>query len=70
METNFVAYDNNEVLTVKLGHETSFVAYSTDKRRTIPLRQPLGAWGWGIFLRDLVPGGKGWGNSKNLLSQR
>ena len=32
METNFVAHDNNEFLTVKLGRETSFVAYSTDKR--------------------------------------
>ena len=31
METTFVAHDNNEVLTVKLGHETSLVAYSTDK---------------------------------------
>ena len=32
IETTFVAHDNNEVLTVKLGHETSLVAYSTDKR--------------------------------------
>ena len=31
-ETTFVAHDNNEVLTVKLGHETSLVTYSTDKR--------------------------------------
>ena len=32
METCFVARDNSRVLTVKLGHETSLVAYSTDKR--------------------------------------
>ena len=32
IETAFVAHDNNEVLTVKVGHETSLVAYSTDKR--------------------------------------
>ena len=32
IETTFVAHDNNEVLTVKLRHETSLVAYSTDKR--------------------------------------
>ena len=31
-ETCFVALDNSAVLTVKLGRETSFVAYSTDKR--------------------------------------
>ena len=34
IETTFVAHDNNEVLTVKLRHETSLVAYSTDKRST------------------------------------
>ena len=32
METCFVARDNSAVLTVKLGRETSLVAYSTDKR--------------------------------------
>ena len=32
METCFVARDNSGVLTVKLGRETSLVAYSTDKR--------------------------------------
>ena len=32
METCFVARDNNGVLTVKLGRETSLFAYSTDKR--------------------------------------
>ena len=32
IETTFVAHDNNEVLTVKLRHKTSLVAYSTDKR--------------------------------------
>ena len=31
METCFVARDNSGVLTVKLGRETSLVAYSTDK---------------------------------------
>ena len=36
METTFVAHDNNEVLTVKLEHETSLVAYSTDKRSISP----------------------------------
>ena len=35
METCFVALDNSGVLTVKLGRETSFVAYSTDKRSTL-----------------------------------
>ena len=35
METSFVAPENNEVLTVKLGRETSLVAYSTDKRSNI-----------------------------------
>ena len=43
IETTFVAHDNNEVLTVKLGHETSLVAYSTDKRSR------------GIFSRDSLP---------------
>ena len=32
IETTFVAHDNNKVLMVKLGHETSLAAYSTDKR--------------------------------------
>ena len=32
IETTFVAHDNNKVLTVKLRHKTSLVAYSTDKR--------------------------------------
>ena len=31
METIFIAPDNRRVLTVKLRHETSLVAYSTDK---------------------------------------
>ena len=35
MKISSVAPDNSRVLTVKLGHETSLVAYSTDKRSTI-----------------------------------
>ena len=35
METCFVARDNSGVLTVKLGRETSLVAYSTDKRSIV-----------------------------------
>ena len=31
IETSTVTHDNNEVLTVKLRHETCLVAYSTDK---------------------------------------
>ena len=31
METSIVALDNSSVLTVKLGRETSLVAYSTDE---------------------------------------
>ena len=38
METSFVALDNSGVLTVKLRHETSFVAYSTDKRSNTGLQ--------------------------------
>ena len=37
VETCFVALDNSGALTVKLGRETSFVAYSTDKRSKIKL---------------------------------
>ena len=47
--TAFVAHDNNEVLTVKLGHETSLVAYSTDKRSsslyTVMIKIYLGGGG-------------------------
>ena len=39
METCFVARDNSGVLTVKLGRETSLVAYSTDKRSKRNLRK-------------------------------
>ena len=43
IETTFVAHDNNEVLTVKLRHETSLVAYSTDKCSSeVVLRK----WSW------------------------
>ena len=35
METCFVARGNSGVLTVKLGRETSLVAYSTDKRSSV-----------------------------------
>ena len=37
METTSVAPDNSRVLTVKLGRETSFVAYSTDKRSNLSI---------------------------------
>ena len=41
METCFVARDNSGVLTVKLGRETSLVAYSTDKRSKEQYKQLL-----------------------------
>ena len=42
METSSVAPDNSKVSTVKLGRETSLVAYSTDHRQPkLNIREPL-----------------------------